>query len=263
MSFRASRRLLAWFATGLALLGLAACSSTSGPTHPLVVSGHPDWPPVMFRDGNSIDGIGPALAKMICDDLDIPAEFVYAGQWDEVQAKARAGNVDMLVAAYKTTARLEYYDYTEAYVMDPLALFVRRGHEFTFAKYEDLLGKKGVGTVGDSYGQEFDNYINTRLDFKRVVTAKEALDLVASGQADYFVYSLYSGHEELKSEQREAQFAALPHFIAEEPFYFAISKKSPYRAYVPAINRLIDQYKADGTIDKLIAQYKARFHLNP
>jgi len=242
------------------LLGLSACG-TPAPSRPLVASGHPDWPPIMFREGDAIDGVGPALEKKIFDDLGIPSEFKYAGPWDQVQEKARSGEVDVLVAAYKTTAREEYMSYSTAYVTDPLALFVKRGKEFSFAKNEDLIGKKGVGTDGDSYGQEFDDYIKAHLTFVRTATAKEAFDLVESGQADYFIYSLYSGHEELKTNKREAQFAELPRFVAEEPFYLTISKKSPFLQYLPEINRLIEKYKADGTIDKLMAKYKAQFQI--
>lgn len=244
--------------TALFLLGLAACSSPA-PQRPLVASGHPDWPPVMFREGDREDGAGPALAKLIFDDLGIPSEFKYMGLWDEVQAKARTGEVDVLVAAYKTKAREEYMVYADAYVTDPLALYVKRGQTFTFEKYEDLIGKKGVGTVGDSYGQEFDDYIGAKLNFVRTNTDREAFDLVASGQADYFVCSLYSGHEELRKENRTGEFTYLKHFLAEEPFYITISKQSPYVKYLPEINRLIQKYKADGTVEKLMAKYKKQF----
>lgn len=240
------------------MLGLAACN-TAAPQRPLIASGHPDWPPVMYRENSHIDGVGPALAKMIFDDLGIPSEFNYAGPWDEVQAKAKSGEVDVLVAAYKTKARQEYMDYSEAYVTDPLALYVKKGREFPFAKYADLIGKTGVGTVGDSYGQEFDDYIHAKLKFIRVDNDKEAFDLVASGQADYFVYSLYAAHEELKVQNRLEEFSALKHFVAEEPFYLTISKKSPYLKYLPEINRLMEKYKADGTVDRLLAKYKAQF----
>ncbi len=242
----------------LLTLGLAACN-TAAPQRPLVASGHPDWPPVMYREGDAIDGVGPALAKLIFADLGIPAEFKYAGLWDQVQAQAKSGEVDMLVAAYKTQAREEYMVYSDAYVMDPLALYVKPGHEFTFTKYEDLIGKKGVGTVGDSYGQEFDDYIHAKLAFTRVNTDQEAFDLVAQGGADYFVYSLYSAHEELRKQNRLGDFVALKHFVAEEPFYITLSKKSPYVKYLPEINRLIQKYKADGTVDRLLAKYKKQF----
>ena len=246
--------------SALLLLALAGCTSPA-PTRPLVASGHPDWPPVMYVDNGQIDGVGPALAKLIFADLGITATFPETGAWDVVQTKARSGEVDVLVAAYKTTARLDYMVYCDTYITDPVVLFVKQGHDFAFAKNEDLIGKKGVGTVGDSYGQKFDDFIKANLQLQRVAGGKEGFDLVENGQADYFIYSLYAGHEELKTAKREG-FSTLPHYVAEEPFYLAISKQSPYLKYQADINRLIQKYVADGTVAKLIAKYKAQFHLD-
>jgi len=242
----------------LGLLGLAACSTTpatNGHTT-LVASGHPDWPPVMFAKNGQIDGVGPALAKKIFADLNIKATFPEEGLWDQVLLKTRNGDVDMLVAAYKTTERLEYFTYADTYITDPLVLFVKKGKEFTFAKNEDLIGKTGVGTTGDSYGQEFDDYIKHKLGFEWVATSKEALDMVAAGKADYFIYSLYAGHEELMTEKRVDDFVELPQAVSQEPFYMVFSKKSAFVKYVPQINELMAKYKADGTLDKMIADYK-------
>src|SRR5688572_13641778 len=72
------------------------------PDRPMVASGHPEWQPIMFQSGSEIKGAGPALVKMIFDELGMQTEFPYKGAWDEVQAKARSGEVDSLVAAYKT-----------------------------------------------------------------------------------------------------------------------------------------------------------------
>jgi len=242
----------------LLLAGLTACA-TGAPDRALVASGHPDWPPVMFARDGQMDGVGPALEKKIFADLGLRAEFPAAGSWDEVQAKGRRGEVDVLIAAYKTTAREEYFAYSLPYINDPLVLFVKKGHEFAFAKNEDLIGQTGVGTTGDSYGEDFDHFIAAHLKFRWVGTTREALDLVRNGQADYYIYSLYSGHEELKTEKSEAEFSVLPHILAEEPFYLAISKQSPFLKYLPDINRLILKYQADGTVGQLTAQYKAQF----
>src|SRR3954452_2715069 len=85
---------------------LSGCGTSSNPNSPdspkalIIASGHPEWPPIMYRSGSVIDGAGPALVKKIFDDLGVPVEFPQTGTWDEVQAKARTGQVDILVAAY-------------------------------------------------------------------------------------------------------------------------------------------------------------------
>jgi polar amino acid transport system substrate-binding protein len=244
-------------------VGLGACSHTSSPTSPnakvgIVASGHPEWPPIMFQSGATIDGAGPALMKKIFADLGVGIEVPFTGTWDEVQAKARSGEVDMLVAAYKTTERQTYMVYSDPYTTDPIAIYVAKGKAFPFDNWDVLVGKKGIAMVGDSYGQEFDDFAASRLSLRRVTTATEAYDLVARGEGDYFLYSLYAGDDFLKKAGRASQFESLPKFVDEEFFYITISKKSPYVSYLNLLNQEIAKYKADGTIATLIAQYKNR-----
>src|SRR5688572_5663243 len=146
---------------------LSACDSTSNPAAPdirntLVASGHPEWTPIMFQSGSAIDGVGPALAQKILDDAGVNVSFPHTGTWDQVQAKARTGEVDMLVAAYKTTERETYMVYSDAYVTDPIAVYVARGRTFPFNSFDDLIGKRGIAMVGDSYGQAFDDFAAAR-----------------------------------------------------------------------------------------------------
>ena len=82
--------------------------------------------------------------------------------------------------------------------------------------------------------------------------------MVASGQGDYLLYSLYAGDDYLKKTGGASQFESLPKFVNEENFYVTISKKSAYVTYLPLLNEKIAKYKADGTIAALIAQYKNR-----
>jgi polar amino acid transport system substrate-binding protein len=242
---------------------LGACSHSSTPTSPaarigIVASGHPEWPPIMFQSGSTIDGAGPALVKKIFADLGVPIDVPYTGTWDEVQAKAKTGQVDLLVAAYKTTEREGYMVYSDPYTTDPVAIFVARGKAFPFGNWNVLVGKKGVAMVGDSYGQAFDDFAASSLTLTRVTTAADAFDMIATGKGDYFLYSLYAGDDFLKKAGTAAQFESLPTFVDEENFYVTISKQSPYVTYLNLLNQEIAKYKADGTITALINQYKNR-----
>jgi len=172
---------------------LGACGTSSNPNSPgspkalIIASGHPEWPPIMYQSGSVIDGAGPALVKKIFDDLGVPVEFPHTGTWDEVQAKARAGQVDILVAAYKTAEREGYMVYSDPFTTDPVAIFVGKGKAFPFDSWDVLVGKNGIAMVGDSYGQAFDDFAAARLQLKRVTTSAEAFELVASGKADYLL----------------------------------------------------------------------------
>ncbi len=222
----------------------------------VVASGHPEWTPIMYAKDGTIQGAGPALVSKILTDLGLTVSFPESGTWDEVQAKAKTGDLDMLVAAYKTDERLTYMEYSDAYTTDPVAVFVKKGAAFPFGNNEDLIGKRGIAMVGDSYGQTFDDFSKEKLALARVATNAEAFGLLERGEADYFVYSLFAGEAYMRAQGGEPMFEALPNYVDEPNFYITISKQSPFVKYLPKINELIAKYKADGTIDALIAEHK-------
>ena len=222
----------------------------------LVASGHPEWSPIMSRSGDKIIGVGPELVEKIFTELGVKVDSKFTGTWDVVQSKAKTGEVDVLVAAYKNNERETYMDYSNVYVEDPIAIFTSKDNKFDYKSWSNLINKKGVTTIGDSYGQEFDTYIESKLDIERVETVKQAFNLLTEKKVDYFLYALYSGNSELKKQNYADKIEALPEYAATENFYITISKKSEYAKYLPQMNELIKKYKADGTIDALIKKYQ-------
>jgi polar amino acid transport system substrate-binding protein len=222
----------------------------------LIASGHSDWPPIMYQQNDLIIGAGPEIAAKIFEELGIKFTSRYEGPWDIVQEKAAKGTIDVLVAAYKTTARETYMDYSIPYTVDPVVLVVKKGKTFPYNEWGDLISKQGVVTAGDSYGQAFDDFIAARLSVKKVGTPEEAFEALAREEVDYFVYALYSAQGYIFKNDLGDQVEILSQYVSTENFYLTISKKSPYNKYLPQINALLEKYKTDGTIDQIIEKYK-------
>jgi len=218
-----------------------------------VATGHPEWWPIMYRDTDKIAGLGADLTGLISNDLSISISCEYEGNWENAQQLVRDGNVDMLMAAYKTAEREQYYDFSDPYITDPVAIFVSVQSSLVYSGWSDLIGKRGIALSGDSYGEEFDQYIVDNLTMERVGTVAEALAKLSNGEADYFVYAYYSGEKAIADYP--GQYNAIQPFITEENFYIAISKKSSLRNYLSQINVAIKKYKEDGTIDRLLQNY--------
>jgi polar amino acid transport system substrate-binding protein len=242
--------------TSLALF-FSACQKNEGDSDKtFIASGHPAWSPIMYQEGDSVVGAGVEITTKVFDELGIKINSRYVGGWDLVQDKARTGDIDVIVAAYKTAERETYMDYSVPYTIDPVSIFVKKGETFTFETWSDLVAKQGVVTKGDSYGQDFDNFIKDSLGVTIVDTPKEAFDMLINNQADYVVYALYSGEALIENENLEEQIEILPSYVTSENFYMTISKKSKLVQYLPQINELLDKYKADGTIDQIIQKYR-------
>jgi polar amino acid transport system substrate-binding protein len=214
-----------------------------------VTSGHPEWWPVMYQGS----GVGYDVLAKVASMSNFSTKYEYKGDWESVLEAGKNGTVDIF-PAYKTTDREKYCDFSEPFMTDPVAIFVKTGQGFVYTKFEDLIGKRGVAMTGDSYGQQLDDYIISSLTVTRVANSAEAFELLSNGQADYFFYSYYAGIKEISSKYK-GLYEPLPTYVAEENFYFAISKKSSLVAYLPQINDAITKCKNDGTIDKLLEGY--------
>jgi len=242
----------------LVLLGFWAARhfAKNEPARELVASSHPAWPPIMYQAGDQIIGAGPEIVAKIFSELGVKVASRSEGAWDMVQEKAKSGALDVLDAAYKTTERETYMDYSIPYTVDPVVLVVKHGKAFAYDKWEDLIGKKGVVMTGDSYGQDFDNFLKEKLNPTKVATPAEAFALLDKGEADYFVYALYSAKSYIAQNKIADKVDIIAKYVSSENFYITISKKSPFLNLLPRVNALLEKYKADGTIDRIIEKYK-------
>lgn len=250
-----SKKVVLVLAVLAAVILIAACATTSSvpikEKKTIIMSGHADWWPVMKWDkvNNTISGIGPNAARMVFNGMGIEVDSQYVGSWETVQQKLKTGEIDGVCAIYKTREREEYLYYSIPYTTDPIALYIKKGKGFTYRQKEDLIGKSGVATVGDSYGQEFDDFIiQSNLSMVRVATPQQAFALLNEEKVDYFIYSAYAGRKVLSEENLSGfEEAAI---VSDQLFYMGISKKSPYAKYMGEINASLEKLIAEGKIPK-------------
>lgn len=237
----------------LALPGFALASDT------LVASGHPEYAPIMWKEGNNIIGAGPELVKLLFKDLNVTVKTPYSGDWNKVQQEAKEGRVDVLVGLYMTEDRKAFFEYSNPYAKDPVVAFVAKGKGFPYSKWDDLVGKKGVTTVGDSFGQAFDRFLAEKLTVTRSATVEESFSRLLKGRADYFIYAMYSGLFEADKLGMTNKVELLSKEVCVENWYIGISKKSPYVKYLPQINKKLDELINNGTVDRLIEKYGSQY----
>ncbi|MCX5751769.1 MAG: transporter substrate-binding domain-containing protein [Candidatus Saganbacteria bacterium] len=225
----------------------------------LLMSGHPEYPPFMWQEGDKIVGVGPEILSTACKELGIPFKNEFTGSWDQVFKEAQAGKLDAIVALFLTKERKAYLDYSVAYAKDPVAVFVRKDKVFRYRNWNDLVGRRGTTTVGDSYGQDFDSFIEAKLKMSRLKTAEDNFKALEKGEADYFIYGMYAGLFELKKVGLENQITYLTPYVTTQDFYLAISKKSRYAKDIPAINAIVSRMVKEGKVAQLTDKYLAYF----
>ena len=214
----------------------------------------------MWKSGNQIIGVGAELTSMIFKELGIDVAPRFIGHWKRVQYEAEAGRIDVIVGIYKNKKRLNYLVYPdESYTPDPVVIFVKKGKKFPFNAWQDLVGKRGGSTSGESFGQEFDTFAESNLNIHRVLQIEQGLKMLYLGRIEYVVFGLYPGRIKAIEIGLKDEFEYLPKNVITPPAYQAFSKKSKFIKHLPYFNKRIAELKADGTIGRLIEKYMTRW----
>ncbi|MBP7528433.1 MAG: transporter substrate-binding domain-containing protein [Syntrophorhabdaceae bacterium] len=248
-----SSLIFAVLAVSLFFAGIVQAADT------LIASGHPQYAPIMWKENNTITGAGPELVRLIFTGLNVTVKSPYRGDWGKVQEEAREGKIDVLVGLYMTEDRKAFFEYSNSYAKDPVVVFVARGKGFTYSKWDDLIGKKGTTTKGDSFGQAFDSFLSNKLTITRSPNVEQSFAKLTKGRVDYFIYAMYSGLFEADKLGITDKVELLPKEVCVENWYIGISRKSPYVKYLPQINKKLDELIDNGTVDRLIEKYGSQY----
>ncbi len=223
---------------------------------PMLVTGNPEAPPIVWEKGGNLVGIGPWLAKATLDPLAAGYIIRPVGSWAEVQEKAKSGAVDLIVSAYRTKERESYLEFSEPYLESPVVIVTKKGNSFVCNCWTDLIGKKGVAHAGESFGDRFDNYIKAKLDVT-YTTYERAFEMLGEDTADYLIIDLYPAIIYSKLLQVEDRIEFMDKPATVQYFHMAFARKSPHRRLLPAINKRIRELKQKGAVKKmLVAQYR-------
>ena len=230
------------------LMSLASGGALAAECTQLTITGHPEYAPIAYRDGDRIAGAAPTLIEQIAAKLDVPVVSKYTGSWADAQAAARDGTADIIFGIYFNDERATYLDYVQPpFMLDPVVAMVATGKAFPFTGQDDLVGKKGVTNTGESYGVDFDAFIADHLTVTRTDGVDKAFEAVTSGAADYVIVGLYPGITAAAQFGMTGKLETLDPALLTADMFIAFSKKSPCLALIEPFSEAIAAMTADGS----------------
>ncbi len=231
----------------------------------LVITGHPSYPPVAWGTKGSITGAAPTLVTTIAKDLGVK-EVVSRnfGSWASAQKAAKEGKADIIFGIYRNDEREAYLNYVDPpFMLDPVEIAVRKGERFSFEKWDDLVGKKGVTNEGESYGNEFDAFMTKNLTVERTKGVNKAYTALLDKKADYVIVGSYPGRNEAKKLGITGKIEFLPKELNSFSMYVAFSKKSKcFEALKDGFSTKIKEYSRRGVIQQLLNDADKNWSVN-
>jgi polar amino acid transport system substrate-binding protein len=216
---------------------------------PLTVAAALPAKPYAWVEGDRMIGVGMDILHAFFDELKIKLEPI-SYPWARSLHYAEAGEIDALVTVFYTEERNEFLDFPEHYLTIDVCVIVSKGKTFKFEKWDDLIGKRGIGITGDSQGNDFDHFDKKKLKMHRVSHIKAAYQMLEHGRMDYFIYVKDAALIEAANVGYIDKIEVLPVPVTSQKLYIAFSKKSKYAEYVPALSKKIKLWKRNGKIEK-------------
>jgi polar amino acid transport system substrate-binding protein len=242
----------------LSVFGALALTSTAAfaadECAKIVATGHPQYPAIASKQGDTLVGAAPTLVETIAKQLNVPLESKFMGNWADAQAAARDGKADMIFGIYFNDERATYLDYVRpAFMVDPVVVLVAKGKAFPFAGRDDLIGKMGVTNEGESYGIEFDAFMDAHLSVTRSNGVDAGFGSLLAGNADYMIVGLYPGIAEATVVGLQDKLEPLSPSLLAADMFIAFSKKSPCLSLMGAFSTAIAEMSADGRYAAMLA----------
>ncbi len=197
----------------------------------VLVTVHPDYPPVSYFDekDKKIKGVAVDLVEAALKNMNVKYRLVNTGTWGRAQEEVKLGRVDMLLPPYKTSEREEWIYFQEKPIlMDETAVFVAKGNEFKYQKFSDLVNRRGVAIINDSFGDEFDRFDRDKLKMKRLATTEQCFKFILKNRGDFVIAGLHAGKRVLKDLGLMDQVSILNERVIVTGMYAGISKKSKF-----------------------------------
>ena len=226
----------------------------------VTITGHPDYPPIMWVNKNTgkFQGVAVELLEKMLSEVDIKAQFINVESWARAQEQVKNGQIDILIPPYKTEERQKIFNFpADTFMRDETVVFVKKGKEFKFDKFEDLLQYPGVAIINDSFGEEFDQFEKKAKHIRRLPTTEQSFRFVDKDRARYVIAGINSGNAAIAKLNWEGRYVYLPKRIVVTGMYLALSKKSIWNfpEFNSYLNRKYKEYARLGTVEDLEKKY--------
>jgi polar amino acid transport system substrate-binding protein len=247
----------------LIILAVIGCSSPKhaadvkmvAPVHeppPLRVGVTSDYPPIIFKQNDKFVGVEAELAHLLAKELNRPLKFVELKWKDQIPALMN-GNIDIIMSGMSITrARRVRIDFTNPYLQSGQMVAMRAEDEQKYNSIDSIMGDYlAVGVIKGTTG---DVFVQRKLPKARAVPVKETQNAVLAlkgRRIDLFIHDAPS-IVWIVSEN-EADIAGLWEFLDEEFLAWGVKKGDD--EFLSDINTIIDKWKEDGTLDKVINKW--------
>lgn len=196
-----------------------------------------------------------------------PAGYVFRSvmvPWARAQEMARRGEIDLLINLRITPERSTWLKFSSnPTFFNPIVVFMRKDKAIPFKSWDELKPLRGGVTIGDAFGNGFDEFLKDKLDVDAIPNVGGNFRKLNAGRIDYFVSGYYMGLAWLASAGLGDRITALSPPISSTYIHLGFSRLSPHLGVLPEIDRQLALLGANGTLTRMLDEQLKKFSDTP
>lgn len=248
---------------GGVVIALIVSSTLYAADAPLKMSGHNNFPPLIWEEGDKLVGAAVDVMTQVFGELGITVEARYSGPWKRMLLTLEEGGTDLVCGIQDTEERRKIFEFTAPICEDRAAIFVWQGKEFPFETLKDLEGKSVGDIIGSNRGPVFEEWKKTYPKMEYVTSNELNVKKLEAGRIDCFVTSPYIAIAAIKALGYQGKVVELPTPISKYELVCGMSKKSSFIKYLPEVNKRLEALRQDGTIDRMMQTSLEKYYQAP
>lgn len=201
------------------------------------------------KNGNILTGFDVEIAKEVFKRAGIEKIEFVEGPWDGLIAGVDAGRYEAVVSQVGILPeRQEKYDFSKPYISSPIVA-ITADTNTSIKTLDDIKGKSAAQTVNSNFNKA------AVAKGAKIVSADgfaQTIDLLTSGRAEVTLND-YLSFLEYKKQKPDAKIKIAATDTISSDSGILIKKGSPELS--AAINKALDEIKADGTYSKLSTKF--------
>lgn len=208
------------------------------------------YAPFTYHDSasNELVGFDVEIGKEIARRLGLKAEF-HEGPWDGLIAGLDADRYDSVINQVGITdARKAKYDFSKPYIASKAVLIVRADDD-SIKSFADLKGKKAAQSLTSNFGKLAEA---SGAELVGTEGFDQSIQLLLDGRADATINDSLSFYD-FKKHKPDANVKIAAQ--QENAEYSGVIVRKGDAELVAAINKALDEIKADGTYRKIAETY--------
>lgn len=216
----------------------------------LIFATEGNWAPwTYYGDDGARAGFDIEVAEAVAAKLGLKAEFIDV-EWSGIFAGIDVGRYTTAANGVDVTEdRAAKYDFTTPYCYNRVALVVRSDNE-SITSFADLNGKVTTNSPGSTYAQIGESFGARVMEVEALA---ETMNMVINGRADATINAIDSFNDYM-SQQPDAPLKIAAMSEDSTPVAFPI-RKGDSETLVAAINKAIEELRADGTLAEISMKY--------